>query len=60
MSIREIKPGIFDVVVYGRKRSDGTRPRHTERVHGTQTDAGKVETRLKAARDEGQPIGPPT
>ena len=58
MSIREVKPGIFDVVVYGRKRSDGKRPRQTERVHGTQTDAGKVETRLKAARDEGQPIGP--
>jgi len=58
MSIREIKPGVFDVVVYGRKRSDGTRPRHTERVSGTATDAGKVETRLKAARDEGQPIGP--
>lgn len=58
MSVREIKPGVFDVVVYGRRRGDGTRPRHTERVTGTATDAGKVETRLKAARDEGQPIGP--
>jgi integrase len=58
MSIREIKPGVFEVVVYGRKRADGTRPRQTERVHGTPTDAGKVETRLKAKRDEGQPIGP--
>ena len=58
MSVREIKPGLWEVVVYGRKRSDGKRPRHTERVSGTATDAGKVETRLKAARDEGQPIGP--
>lgn len=58
MSVREIQPGVYEVAVYGRRRSDGKRPRHTERVHGTVTDAGKVETRLQAARDEGQPIGP--
>lgn len=59
MSIREVpdKPGVFDVVVYGRKRADGTRPRQTKRVAG-QRNAESVHAAFIAARDQGKPIGP--
>jgi integrase len=58
MSLREIRPGVWDVQVYGRKRPDGTRERFTRRVHGGIRTAQKVETDLKSARDQGRPIGP--
>lgn len=58
MAVREIKPGVFDVVVHGALRDDGSRPRATKRVRGSRRDAERVETALKAARDMGRLIGP--
>jgi integrase len=58
MAIREVKPGVWDVSVYGTKREDGTRPRATKRVRGTWTDAKLVETKLMDDRNDGKPIGP--
>ncbi|MGD0997536.1 MAG: hypothetical protein ABR941_04365, partial [Thermoleophilia bacterium] len=47
MSIREIRPNVWDVQVYGPKRADGRRSRLTKRVAGGSRAAEKVERDLK-------------
>ncbi len=44
MSIREVRPGVWDVEVYGHDRlPNGKYPRRTKRIRGTRRDAKKVE-----------------
>jgi len=47
VSIREIRPNVWDVQVYGPKRADGTRSRLTKRVEGGRRAAEKIERELK-------------
>ena len=58
MSIREVRPNVWDVQVYLGKRSDGSWERATKRVYGGVRAAEKAERDLAAARDRGQRLGP--
>lgn len=51
MSIREVRPGVWNVEVYGHRRPDGSYPRATKRVRGTGRDAKKVERQLLEQAD---------
>ena len=53
MSIRKRRPGVWEVMVYGRPRPDGTRPRRFQTVHGGKRAALKAERDLLTKRDAG-------
>lgn len=46
MSIREIRPSVWDVHVYGDRRADGSYQRSTRRIRGGVREARKVEREL--------------
>lgn len=54
MSVTKLGENNYRVQVWGRKLPDGTRERWTERVHGTETQAKKVERKFLTMRDEGK------
>jgi len=54
MSIRERRPGVWEVQVYGQARPDGTRPRKFLTVHGGKRAAQRAERDLLGKRDAGR------
>jgi integrase len=54
MSIRERRPGIWEVSIWGHARPDGTRPRKSKTVYGGKRAARAAERNLLTARDKGK------